>query len=340
MLIRINLESKVPIYKQLITCIKSLIESGKLKPGEDLPSMNYLSAELGISKETIKKAYNILREQGTIDSAHGKGFYVCKLINKPTRILVLFDYISTYKKELFESFTSHIHNAEITIRLHNQDIELFEKFIDENLGKFDYFVITAHLPLVEKIQKRAIRSLKRIPNRKLLLLDRLIEALPGNFGSVYQDFEGDIYLGLTQGLAKLKRFDKLNVFTMPGSLYATLLQNGIHRFCKEYGVAYTIYDHIGDDLIKKGQAYLILNGQLDKELIAIVKKARSQNLTIGSDIGIISYNESPINEIVLNGLTVLSTDFLQMGAEAAKMIESHKFSKLKCNFRLIERNTF
>ena len=50
------------------------------------------------------------------------------------------------------------------------------------------------------IQKRAIKILKKIPNQKLILLDRKIQDLPGNYGSVYQDIEKDIFDGLTRQL--------------------------------------------------------------------------------------------------------------------------------------------
>lgn len=85
---------------------------------------------------------------------------------------------------------------------------------------------------------------------------------------------------------------------------------------------------------------MILNGQLDKELIGISEIATSMGYKIGEDIGLISYNESPINKIILNGLTVLSTDFEQIGELAAKMILEKSFKKVKCDFRLIRRSTF
>ena len=62
--------------------------------------------------------------------------------------------------------------------------------------------------------------------------------------------------------------------------------------------------------------------------------------TIGKDIGIISYNESPINEIILDGLLVFSTDFQQMGVLTAKKVMEKTMKKIRCNFRLIRRNTF
>ncbi|MFA6334795.1 MAG: substrate-binding domain-containing protein [Bacteroidales bacterium] len=72
----------------------------------------------------------------------------------------------------------------------------------------------------------------------------------------------------------------------------------------------------------------------------MVRIAKDKGCKIGKDIGIISYNESPINEIILDGLTVISTDFNQMGQLAAKMIMEKHFRKTKCDFRLIRRSTF
>jgi DNA-binding LacI/PurR family transcriptional regulator len=93
-------------------------------------------------------------------------------------------------------------------------------------------------------------------------------------------------------------------------------------------------------MIQKQDSFIILNGQLDIELIELIKTAKVKGLIIGKDIGIISYNESPINEIILNGLTTFSTDFKQMGELAAKMILDKSLKKIRCDFNLIKRNTF
>ncbi len=339
--IEIDLSSQIPVYKQLIQSVQNLVDIGEYKEGDFLPSMNELSAELQISKETVKKAYSILRDKAIIESAHGKGFYVTNHGNNKIKILLLFDKISTYKQVLYSSFIAHIGNiSEITIRLHNQDIALFEQFVEDNLEKYDYYLITPHLPLQPEIQERVIKTLRKIPNRKLLLLDRYIETLPGNYGCVYQDFEEDIIDGLTQGLETLKKFRKLNVVSMQGSLYASLIEKGIQRFCNSNQINFEIHKSINTGNIQKQEAFLILNSQLDVELIELVRIAKMKGCKIGEDIGIISYNESPINEIILNGLTVLSTDFEQMGELVAKMILNKSFKKTKCDFRLIRRSTF
>jgi len=338
--IKVDVNSEIPVYKQLIQTVQNLINANEIKGGDFLPSMNQLSEELQISKETVKKAYSILRDKEFIESAHGKGFFVTNKKRK-IKILVVFDKLSTYKQVLYTSLSSHIDEiSEITIRLHNQDIDLFEHFIEENLNKFDYYIITPHFPLHPDIQKRALKILKSIPNRKLLLLDRKIDQLQGNYGCVYQDFENDIFDGLSQEINVLKKFRKLNVVSMPGSMYAPLIIKGIDKFCRENSLNFEIYKDIAPDIIQKEEAFLILNGQLDNELIELVRSARMKGCKIGTDIGIISYNESPINELILDGLTVFSTDFKQMGSLAAKMITDKSFKKIRCDFRLIHRSTF
>ena len=58
--------SKAPIYKQLVEQFEDAIRSGKLVAGTQIPSMNDFAAQLGISKETVKKTYGILREKGLL----------------------------------------------------------------------------------------------------------------------------------------------------------------------------------------------------------------------------------------------------------------------------------
>ena len=74
--IKVDISSQTPVYKQLINNIEENVRDGALKEGDLLPSMNELSASLDISKETVKKAYSILRDKGVIEAIQGKGFYV------------------------------------------------------------------------------------------------------------------------------------------------------------------------------------------------------------------------------------------------------------------------
>ena len=211
--------------------IEKSIKSGKSAAGDMLPSMNELAAELEVSKETVKKAYFLLRDKGIISSTQGKGYYIAEQSkSRKLRILMLFDKLSNTKQVLFNSFASTINGkADITIYLHNQQISLLEYYIDENLGDFDYYVITPHFPLDTQTQKRVMKVLRRIPNRKLILLDHNIDTLAGNFGAVYQDFENDATVGLSMGMDKFSKISKLNVIIETSSLYHPYVVKAIKR---------------------------------------------------------------------------------------------------------------
>ena len=322
--------------------IESGINGGAFHSGELLPSMNELSSLLDISKETVKKAYFLLRDKGVIYSTQGKGYYIAdQTSNRQMRVLLLFDKFSSTKQMLYNSFHDTIGGkADITIYLHNQQINLLEYYIDENLGKFDYYVITPHFPLDPEIRKRVLKALRRIPNRKLIIMDNYLPELPGNYGAVYQDFENDAYYGLAMGVKKLKKVPKLNVVIELSSLYHTMISKAVSRFCEENEIPYEFYTQVTPQIVKPKEVYLILHGQFDMELIKLARAAKSQKLKPGRDFGIISYNESPMSEIVLDGLTTISVDFVQMGRLAAEMILDGKLFKQKCDFRMIHRNSF
>ena len=68
--------SGVPIYQQIAEQMKTDILAGKMKQGENLPSIRSLAKELKISVITTMKAYELLEAEGLVTAAQGKGFYV------------------------------------------------------------------------------------------------------------------------------------------------------------------------------------------------------------------------------------------------------------------------
>lgn len=68
--------SDKPIYEQIKEQLKKEIIEGKLKEGEQLPSIRYLAKELRISVITTKRAYDELESEGFINSVQGKGSFV------------------------------------------------------------------------------------------------------------------------------------------------------------------------------------------------------------------------------------------------------------------------
>jgi GntR family transcriptional regulator len=76
MMIRPNPSSGVPIYLQLMEQVKHAIETGALRPGEQLPGIRPLAEELVINPNTVAKAYRELEHEGVIELRHGAGAFV------------------------------------------------------------------------------------------------------------------------------------------------------------------------------------------------------------------------------------------------------------------------
>ena len=78
MLLRPNPSSGVPIYLQLMEQVKHGIETGALRPGDQLPGMRPLAEELVINPNTVAKAYRELEHEGIIELRHGAGAFVSR----------------------------------------------------------------------------------------------------------------------------------------------------------------------------------------------------------------------------------------------------------------------
>jgi GntR family transcriptional regulator len=71
MLITIDVHSGVPAYRQLVDQIRLLVASGRLRPGEEIPSTRALSADLGLNPMTISRAWALLEQDGVLERRPG-----------------------------------------------------------------------------------------------------------------------------------------------------------------------------------------------------------------------------------------------------------------------------
>jgi GntR family transcriptional regulator len=70
--VRIDLDSPVPVYRQLVEQLRSYLVEGVVKPDDRLPSVRRLALELGIHFNTVAQAYRMLAEEGWLEVSHGK----------------------------------------------------------------------------------------------------------------------------------------------------------------------------------------------------------------------------------------------------------------------------
>jgi len=107
MFTELDFRSHVPIYTQLVDRIKHLVASSVLKPGDQLPTVRQMAAELRVNFNTIARAYRILDEEGVISTQQGRGTYVLEPM-PPERASRL---RSAALEGLTKSFLEHAHQV-------------------------------------------------------------------------------------------------------------------------------------------------------------------------------------------------------------------------------------
>lgn len=323
-------KSGTPKYKQIIAAIENAITSGRLKKGDPLPSINSIKDSNSISRDTVLTAFNELKTRGIVQSVPGKGYYVASEgVNVAQKVFLLFDELNGFKEDLYNSFLNNIgDNVQVDIFFHHFNHDLFSKLIYDNIGNYNYYVIMpANL-------KNTNQVIEKLPTDKVYILDQMHEDL-WSYSAIYQNFQTDIFNNLTKGLSLINKYKKLILLFISDKQPQGML-NGFKQFCKHHKIKHEIIDSLKDQVVTPGDVYVIPD---DRNLIRIIKKIKEQQLILGKDIGIISYNDTMLKEIVEGGITTISTDFNKMGARLAHMIINKEQLQIENDNDLILRKS-
>lgn len=322
----------LPKYRLIIESVLDQVQRGVLKTGDMLPSINDMRQDYHLSRETILKAYNELKNKGIIYSTPGKGYYISSTsINIQKKVLVIFDELTDYKQSLLESLTEQLKEFaahEIVFHHHNQ--ALFKSFLEGYKDEYPYFIIV--LPLYPGASK----ELQLISTKKIYIIDHAPTEIMKNYPGVYQDFREDIYRGLKHGVEYLRKYKDVVFLYRKKSYIVSRLMDGFNAFCNDFSIQGKISGEGETCPIQKDSLYVIVDNE---DLICTVKKIMQMNLKPGKDVGIISYNETPLKEIIANGLATISTDFGKMGATVARDLQENAEKTVINPSRLVIRGS-
>lgn len=341
--IKLDAASMVPKYMQIINSIIHNISIGNMKNGDKIPSINKLSEEFYLSRDTVERAYGVLKKRNVLVSVYGKGTYIsdAHLLTKK-KVLFLVNKMSPFKMKVYNSFTKEI-GDNYTSDLYNYhcDESLFLDLIAKHKSDYDYYVIMPHFRtetlLHTTITSKVNNAINMLPKDKLIVLDNKDHQINGDFIEVSQDYENDIIDALNLGKEKITKYTKLTLVYPSATFYPYPIKilTGFKQFCVQNNFKFEIIEEVSNETkINSKNLYITIE---ENDLVKIVNKVRSSKSILGKDIGVISYNDTPLKKLL--GITVITADFEAMGQEAAKMIFSNKKQKLKASFNLIERES-
>ena len=112
-----------------------------------------------------------------------------------------------------------------------------------------------------------------------------------------------------------------------------LLFKGFEDFCSEFAFDFKVSEHAQPE---KGTVYITV---MEDDLIDLLDQIKQKGLRLGKDIGLISYNETPIKRLLFDGISTISTDFSKMGELAADLVKSNARNKIENPFSFIQRSS-
>jgi DNA-binding transcriptional regulator YhcF (GntR family) len=325
--IDINLNNDIPKYQQLVDSINKAIANNTISEGHPLPSVNYICKTHKLSRDTVFKSYSILKEQGVIESVPNKGYYVANVTRK---VLLVLDTFKAYKEVLYHSFVNALPDNVITdVQFHHYNVDNFKTILNNSKGKYYKYIV---MPF-DHVDIPSVLS--GIDNDKLLLIDWNIYSNSNN-NYVFQDFGVAFYEALKDALNAFKKYNEV-IFLFPSfTNHPIETVNYFKKYCKEFNVNYKILTNSKEFDVTKNVAYISVS---DRMLGVFLEQCKEKNFEPGVDVGFLSYNETPMKKFIYKGISVISTDFKQLGLKAAEFISEEKAIQLYVPTKLILRES-
>lgn len=317
-------------YKLIVNYVISGILSGTYTERSWIPSIQDFMKKYKLSRDTVLKGLAELKSKGIVESKQGLGYYVISTrVSHQQKVFLLFNEFNAFKEELYNSFMNSLgHSATVNLYFHNYNREVFDTLINEANGKYTTYIIMSGKfegvgPTLDKL------------NGRVFLLDHFHRELYGKYSAVFQNFEKNTYDALVFGHHDIKKYGKI-IMVQKEEKEPYERYYGMKNFCKEFGYSFEYIHTLHNRSISKGELYMVVN---DLDIVELIKQVEKKKYSIGKDIGIISFNETPLKEVLAGGITTLSTDFTLMGITMAEMIKGKTISMVENPWKLRVRRS-
>ncbi len=300
-------------HEQLVTGIINAINEKIIKKGDKLPSINVMVSEIGFARKTIVKAYEELKNRGIVESKNFKGYYIASANTKSKlKVALLLFAFQSFHEDFYNVLRKSLGKKyQIDIFFHHNNKDVFKNILDTIYGKYGMYVI-APIP-----SKESPSLIKKFPSEKTLIVDRYID-LPNDYSYISQEFELSTYQKLEALYSGLIKYNKVVLFYRDDSDYPVGIKKGFNKFIKDFNINGVIQKTYKPGDVKLNTLYFFIS---DTNLWQVLKDCKDLEYTIGKDVGILTHNDNPFKEIILNGITTISADFKKMAQEAATFVK-------------------
>ena len=323
----INHQSDIPKYQQIVNAINNAIGENILQKGGVLPSVNKICEVNRLSRDTVFKAYNILKENGVIDSVPNKGYYVA---NETKKVLLLLDTFKAYKEVLYHSFINNLPENIITeVQFHHYNIDNFKTIINNSIGKYyKYIVMNFDDDNIPEI-------ISKISNDKLLLIDWNVHS-NSEKNYLFQDFGKSFFRSLEGATGLFGKYKEIHLLYPSFTNHPKETITFFKKYCKAFNFNFKIITDSNEFNIEKNIAYVSVS---DRMLGMFLEQCRNKNFEPGVEVGFLSYNETPMKKFIYKGISVISTNFSELGTKAAEFITQEKPMQSYIETQLIIRES-
>jgi DNA-binding transcriptional regulator YhcF (GntR family) len=304
----INHTSDIPKYQQLVNAVNNAIANNIITNGDLLPSVNKICKTHNLSRDTVFKAYSILKENSVIESVPNKGYFVA---SETRKVLLVLDTFKAYKEVLYHSFINNLPDNIITdVQFHHYNIDNFKTILNNSHGKYFKYIV------MNFDHKEIPSIISKFENEKLLLIDWNIHSTTEN-NYVFQDFGKSFYESLEGAIDLFRKYKEINFIYPEFTNHPIETVTYFKKFCEEFHFNYNIITNSKDFTIQKNIAYISIS---DRILGVFLEQCRNKGFEPGTDVGFLSYNETPMKKFIYKGISVVSTDFKELGTKAAEFI--------------------
>lgn len=311
--LKVDSGSAVPKYRQLVDSVCQAVRDGVLKRGAHLPSINALCRSNGLSRDTIVKAYNRLKEMGVIASSHGKSFTIATdHITSAVKVFVIFDSFTPYKETVYEAMRAEAAGRlDLDLYFHHFRPAFFEKTLADAAGAYSHYVV---MPFPDPTVRRALAASDQ---DRLIAMDIDVDFPGRRCATVLQSHDRELTSALEQAAERIAQYRSLTLVFPEDKHHPQVIKPAFRRFCRAHGTSHRIVEQLDERAIEAGHAYFVIE---DTDLVAFIKSARNRGLRIGRDVGVLSYNDTPMKEVTDPGTSVVTIDFAELGRKAVRQI--------------------